>query len=122
LIVLPGFVNAVRLLITQSSNKPWLWILSILVTIPSALGYSVMITICSNPVSHTEQGWVMGITSSVVAAGFGIGSAAAGTLGVFGPIAPFATASLAAFLSAILLFLWDRKYRDHRQAVLQTTP
>jgi DHA1 family tetracycline resistance protein-like MFS transporter len=100
-------------------NELGLWLMTIFITLPSALGYSIMITICSNAVSHEEQGWVMGITSSVVAAGFGLGSAAAGTLGVFGPALPFGTAALAALLSAALLFIWDRKFRVHDQSQLQ---
>ncbi len=95
------------------TNEFWLWIVTIAVVMPSALGYSILITVCSNAVSQEEQGWVMGISSSVVAAGFGLGSAAAGTLGIFGASVPFITAALVSLLSAILLFVWDKKYRVH---------
>lgn len=112
-------VMGIALLFLSRSNEMWIWIISIFVTIPSALGYSIMITVCSNAVSHTEQGWIMGITSSVVAAGFGIGSAAAGSLGVFGPFVPFASASAAAILSAVLLYVWDKKHHLQAQVALE---
>lgn len=100
---------SIALVLITLSNEPWLWALSLLITIPSGLSYSIMTTICSNAVSKTEQGWVMGITSSVAAAGFGVGAAAAGTLGLLGQMAPFAAASLAALFSAITLFNWTSK-------------
>ncbi|MDQ2993403.1 MAG: MFS transporter [Pseudomonadota bacterium] len=105
-------IMSIAVMLLTFCNEKWLWIMTIFVTIPCALGYSIMITICSNAVSHDEQGWVMGITSSVVAAGFGIGSIAAGTLGVFGPAVPFTTAGIAAILGSITLFMWDRTQRQ----------
>lgn len=92
-------------------DETGIWLLTILITVPSAIGYSVMITICSNAVSHDEQGWIMGITSSMSAAGFGIGSAAAGTLGTLGSAVPFVGAALTALASGALLFYWDKQHR-----------
>jgi DHA1 family tetracycline resistance protein-like MFS transporter len=121
LVALMMVIMSVTLAILTLFNEPWIWIMSTLITIPSAIGYSLMITICSNAVSHDEQGWVMGISSSVVAAGFGVGSGAAGTLGVFGATVPFFTAGVAALLSAVLLFFWERKHRVHAHGELQPT-
>lgn len=121
MVILSMILMSVTLAILTSLNESWFWIVTILVVIPSALAYSIMVTILSNAVSHEEQGWVMGISSSVVAAGFGLGSAAAGTLGVFGATVPFVTAGVASLFSALLLFIWDKKYRVHDNAGVQKT-
>ncbi len=92
-------------------DEKGIWLMTILITIPSGLAYSLMITICSNAVSPDEQGWIMGISSSMTAVGFAIGSAAAGSLGVFGSSVPFLSAALAAVLSSALLFIWDKQHR-----------
>lgn len=105
--------------ITMTSENS-LWILTAFVTIPSALAYSIMITVCSNAVSAQEQGWIMGITSSVTAAAFGLSSAAAGTIGLFGAAVPFVTAGATAVLSAIILYLWDKKNPAHTHRNLLT--
>ncbi len=116
-------VMSIALSFITATNETSLWMLTAIVTIPSALAYSIMITICSNAVSAQEQGWIMGITSSVTAAAFGISSAAAGTLGLFGATVPFVTAGAAAMLSAIILFFWDRKnhVHEHRKLEKQNT-
>lgn len=79
------------------------WFSSIPVALGDGIGYSVLITLCSNKVSKDQQGWVMGVTSSVVAAAFGIGSLLAGTLGSFGKFVPFYVTSVLAFASVALL-------------------
>lgn len=104
--------------ITMTSENS-LWLLTAFITIPSALGYSIMITVCSNAVSAQEQGWIMGITSSVTAAAFGLSSAAAGTIGMFGAAVPFVTAGATAVLSAIILYLYDRKNPSHKHRKLE---
>jgi len=119
LVVVMMIIMGISMFFATLCDEPWLWILSILVTIPSALGYSVMITVCSNAVPHTEQGKIMGITSSVTAVGFAVGSASAGTLGILGHIVPFATAGIAALCSALLLFIWDRKFRPQEEVAQQ---
>lgn len=85
-----------------------IWWMSFPIAIGTGIGYSVLITICSNQVTKDEQGWVMGLTSSVVAAAFGIGSMLAGTLGTFGKYFPFYVAGMLSLLSVALL-IWKTK-------------
>jgi len=80
------------------------WWLSIPIAIGASIGYSVMITLCSNRVSSDEQGWVMGVTSSVAAAAFGLGSMLSGTLGWVSNIFAFEVAAVLSLTSATLLF------------------
>ncbi len=119
IVVLMMIVMGIAESFVTLTNENSMWILTALVTIPSALGYSIMITVCSNAVSAQEQGWIMGITSSVTAAAFGLSSAAAGTLGLFGAAVPFVTAGAAAILSAGILYIWDKKNPVHEHRKLE---
>ena len=39
---------------------------------PLAVAYALLITLFSNQVDNTEQGWVMGVTNAIMALSFGV--------------------------------------------------
>lgn len=103
MVIFSLILMSIALVLIQHTQGYGIWWLSIPVIIGGSIGYSVMITICSNLVSANEQGWVMGVTSSIVAAAFGCGALLAGTLGSLHVYLPFWVASGLGLLSAGLL-------------------
>ncbi len=68
-----------------------------------AVGYSALITMFSDQVGPEEQGWVMGVTGSVMALCFGLTSFFTGYLANFGASIPMYLAAGGLALSAIIM-------------------
>lgn len=84
-------------------NNTVLWLTVIPIGIGSALAYSGLITIMSNIVGADKQGWVMGISSSVLAAAWGLGGVLSGLLGSHGVNIPFIMAGTITLISAFVM-------------------
>jgi MFS transporter, DHA1 family, tetracycline resistance protein len=66
-------VSSILSLITVITFIPIIaWIASVFVGMGVAVAYSALITLFSNQVDDSEQGWVMGVTNSIMALSFGI--------------------------------------------------
>lgn len=84
-------------------NTTILWLTVIPIGVGSSLAYAGLITIMSNIVGADKQGWVMGISSSVLAAAWGIGGVLAGILGSHGVNIPFLVAGIITLISAFVM-------------------
>jgi len=82
-----------------------IWIGAILIGMSVALLYSILITLFSNQVSASEQGWVMGITNSVSALSFGITSLMSGFAADLSPAVPIYLGAVGLALAALVLWL-----------------
>jgi DHA1 family tetracycline resistance protein-like MFS transporter len=90
------------LMATETSEYVFL-IYSIPVAVACSVAYSVLITMCSNRVSHDEQGWVMGVIGSVVAAAFSVGAIAASLLATIHIYMPFIFAGILSLLCVLVM-------------------
>lgn len=90
------------ILMVKGTTELEFWLYSIPVAVACSVAYSVLITMCSNRVSHDQQGWVMGVIGAVVAAAFSLGASFASIFAVVGPGMPFIVAGL---LSLICVFV-----------------
>jgi len=68
-----------------------------------ALAYSTIITMFSNQVDENEQGWVMGVTGSIMALCFGISSLLTGIVAQYGADLPIALAAAGLSISGLLM-------------------
>lgn len=96
------------LMVTGSTISAF-WLYSIPVAIASSIAYSVLITLCSNRVSHDEQGWVMGVTGAVVAAAFSAAAIVTSLLAMVNIYLPFVFAGVLSF-SCVLVMMYAEKY------------
>ncbi len=78
------------------------WVGAFLVGTTMSVAYSVLLTIFSDQVSAQEQGWVMGVTGSIMALCFGITSFFTGFMADFGASYPMYLSVLGLTISAIL--------------------
>ncbi|MDP1604112.1 MAG: MFS transporter [Legionella sp.] len=106
-IVLIGLIiTASQVLISLVIGEEWvMWVTTFIIGISLSVAYSVLLTIFSNQVSETEQGWVMGVTGSIMALCFGITSVFTGLIAHVGAILPMLLAFAGLSISALLLYL-----------------
>lgn len=94
----------IGLILMATGTSEWhFWVYSIPVAVACSVAYSVLITMCSNRVSHDEQGWVMGVIGAVVAAAFSVGAIAASLLAVINIYMPFVFAGVLSMLCVFVM-------------------
>lgn len=81
-----------------------IWLSSFIIGISLSIAYSTIIAIFSNQVSDKEQGWVMGVTGSVMALCFGLTSFFVGVIAHYGASIPIIMAFLGLVISGILMY------------------
>lgn len=99
-------LTATFVLATLLINEEWVaWVASLMIGISLSVAYSVLLTIFSNQVNHNEQGWVMGVTGSVMALCFGLTSVFTGLIAHVGAVLPMilATTGLAGSAGILLI-------------------
>ena len=79
------------------------WIMTFFIGTTLATAYSVLLTMFSNQVNENEQGWVMGVTGSIMALCFGLTSFSTGLLAHVGAWLPLAMAVVGLSFSGLLL-------------------
>lgn len=105
-VVVGLLVTAVNVLFILLSQQEWIaWAATFVIGISLSVAYSVLLTIFSDQVSKDEQGWVMGVTGSIMALCFGITSLFTGIIAQVGASLPMMLAFIGLSSSAILLFL-----------------
>jgi predicted MFS family arabinose efflux permease len=109
-IVIVGlFFTALQVLITIIAPQAWVvWVAGFGIGVGLSVAYSVLLTIFSHQVSNEEQGWVMGVTGSVMALCFGLTSVFTGLIASIGVLLPMLLALLGLTLSALILFYFSR--------------
>ena len=80
-----------------------LWIMMPPIGAAMAVGYSTIITLFSNQVSESEQGWVMGVTGAIMALCFGLSVLLTGYLANFGAQVPIYLAFAGLAVSAMMM-------------------
>ncbi|KTC87813.1 MULTISPECIES: MFS transporter [Legionella] len=99
-------LTATFVLATLLINEEWVaWVAALMIGISLSVAYSVLLTIFSNQVNHNEQGWVMGVTGSVMALCFGLTSVFTGLIAHVGAVLPMilATTGLAGSAGILLI-------------------
>jgi predicted MFS family arabinose efflux permease len=97
-------LTSLEILVTVLSKAQWVaWVAAFCIGITLSLAYSLLLTIFSNLVSKEEQGWVMGVTGSIMALCFGITSLCSSLLVYIGVRLPLLLAFAGTLGSALLL-------------------
>lgn len=106
-IVIVGLsITALQVLIFLISDQQWvLWVTTFIIGVSLSVAYSVLLTIFSNQVDNNEQGWVMGVTGSIMALCFGVSSVFTGLVAHVGAILPMLLAFGGLSLSAVILYV-----------------
>lgn len=102
------------ILMATATSENEFWIYSIPVAIASSIAYSVLITMCSNRVSHDEQGWVMGVIGAVVAAAFSVGAFSASLLATMNSYMPFIFSGVLAMLCVVVMKYAEKNNSDKK--------
>lgn len=84
------------------------WIILIPLASGISIAYSALITLFSNQVAAESQGWVMGITGSIMAFVFGINGIIVGALAIWSASLPIIIATFSLVLSVAALIYFQR--------------
>ncbi len=95
-------------------NEWVIWIAAVPIGIGSSISFSTFVSIFSNAVDTTIQGWVMGVTSALAAIAWGAGGLIAGSLGNVGITLPFLMAG-GLVLGGILIFSFYQRYNTQEK-------
>ncbi len=98
------------------NNVAVAWIAVIFVGTTLAVAYSIILTMFSNQVNENEQGWVMGVTGSIMALCFGINSLLMGVLIQYGGTSlPLAIAVLGLSISGLLMGIYRPRHNGNQE-------
>jgi len=97
------FVALGTFLTITAPSQIYVWFDVLIVAIAMALAYSTILTIFSNQVDADSQGWVMGITGSIMAFAFGLNGLLVGLLAGVGPKTPLVVTAICLVLAAVLM-------------------
>lgn len=87
------------------------WIAVVFIGTAIAVAYSIILTMFSDQVGENEQGWVMGVTGSIMALCFGINSLLTGFVAQYGAALPMALAVFGLCASGLLMGFYRPKPR-----------
>lgn len=97
-------ITAVLIFLMLVVGVQWFaWLSALLVGVSMSVGYSALLALFSNQVSEKEQGWVMGVTGSIMALCFGITSLFTGLVSNFGVDLPMVLAIVGLAASGLIL-------------------
>nr|HAT8713967.1 MFS transporter [Legionella jordanis] len=101
--------TSISVLLTLLVPVQWVaWVATFCIGITLSVAYSMLLTIFSNQVSENEQGWVMGVTGSIMALCFGLTSIFTGLIAQVGAALPMLLSALGLSGSALLLKIFKR--------------
>lgn len=106
-----AFLGFVTCVFADTSQMQWLSVIPVAIAV--GMAYPTLLTLLSEQVQMTEQGWVMGAGASMLGLSWMISALMAGTLSNISINLPFVIATITlfiAFISAILM-LFVRKLR-----------
>lgn len=114
-VILGIVVGAFSILITVAASKAsYAWLTVIPIGIFISVAYSNGISLFSNQVDAESQGWVMGITGSIMALCFGVVGLLSWLINKFSPGAPLVISYILLFLSALIVYFYQRVKQIHR--------
>lgn len=97
------FVALGTILTITAPSRIYVWFDVLIVAIAMAMAYSTILTIFSNQVDADSQGWVMGITGSIMAFAFGLNGLLVGLLAGVSPKTPLIVTAISLLLAAALM-------------------
>lgn len=112
IMILGLILTAFFILLTLITHVEWVaWASVLFIGMSLSVAYSVLLTMFSNQVNEQEQGWVMGVTGSIMALCFGLTSIFTGIIAHVGAMLPMMLACGGLLVSACLLmaFKWSRE-------------
>ncbi|KTD18491.1 transporter of the major facilitator superfamily (MFS) [Legionella lansingensis] len=113
IVIIGLLATAASVLITLLIPLEWVaWVATFCIGISLSVAYSVILAIFSNQVSEDEQGWVMGVTGSIMALCFGLTSIFTGVIAQVGATLPMLLAVLGLAGSALVLAVVKRSNRS----------
>lgn len=83
------------------------WIMAILISIAMSIAYAVLLNIFSNQVDADSQGWIMGVTGSIMALVYGINALFVGMLADFSAKMPLIISILGFSISALFMVFFQ---------------
>ena len=101
--------SAMSLLMILNYYMPLAWVINLFIGIFIAISYSLMLTRFSDGISADKQGWIMGITGSIMALASSVASLLTGFTSNFGADFPIGSAAAGLCLAAILVCLTQRQ-------------
>lgn len=106
-------LSALFMLMVLIPSPIFLWLMMIPVGAGIAVGYSMIISLFSDLVSEKEQGWVMGVTGSIMALCFGLTGLITGYLSHFGVTIPIWLAVLGVAVSGVMMLIEDIAHKKN---------
>lgn len=108
--ILPSAIIIFLMVALQKSVYCWLMIIPLAACV--SLAYSALLTLFSNQVDKHAQGWVMGITGSIMAFVFGLDGILIGIIATWSANLPILIAAVSLGLSVVaFLFLYRVRYQ-----------
>lgn len=86
------------------SNQAAVWVFAVIIGAAVCVAYSIILAIFSDQVSENEQGWVMGVTGSIMALCFGITILVTSVLVEVGKDVPLIVALVGLILAGLLMW------------------
>ena len=109
-VMVSAFLVGIFILMTTYINTPiYVWIIVAFLGMSMAVAFSSTITLYSNQVDETQQGWAMGISNAVGAASFGIATLFAGFIAEIGLTTTLTLAAAFALISSVLISFFPQK-------------
>ena len=104
-----GAVMALLLLMVATGWSPMVWGLAVFLGFVAALMYVEIISTFSDQVSNEHQGWIMGVTGSVMSVAFVIMGGVSGVLSSLSPSIMLLMSALF-FAASTLLLSWFKPF------------
>lgn len=104
-----------------TSSVIYCWILVPLMAICNSIAYASLLTLFSNQVDADRQGWVMGVTGSILAFVFGINGIILGLIAAYNVVLPIYIAAGCILLSAVAMaffFKGTEKLSSHQNLMI----
>lgn len=102
-------LTALEIAITLIANTEWVaWVMVFFIGTTMSVAYSTLLAIFSNLVSEDEQGWVMGVTGSIMAICFGLTSLFTGFIAQMGASLPLMLAVIGLGVSGVMTFFLNK--------------
>ncbi len=92
------------MLLLQSALFNWLIIIPLASAV--SVAYTASLTLFSNQVDENSQGWVMGVTGSIMAFVFGVDGIVVGIVAAWSPILPLGIAAASLLLTGIVAYFY----------------
>lgn len=97
------------------------WAMIVPIAAAASVAYTSILTLFSNQVSAEKQGWVMGVSGSIMAFVFGIDGILVGIIAAWNDILPLAIAAACLFISGIVSYFF-KPQEKLKASDIQLTP